>query len=70
VRRAERIAGLILLLAAMGPERPRTQAPQDNDHTLQAMRDEMARAKTRLELKIPNIDQPVRPTTSNIGCSI
>jgi len=25
------------------------------------MRDEMARAKTRLELKIPNIDQPVRP---------
>jgi len=37
------------------------QAPQDNDHTLQAMRDEMARAKTRLELKIPNIDKPVRP---------
>jgi len=37
------------------------QAPQDNDHTLQAMRDEMARAKTRLELKIPNVDQPVRP---------
>ena len=37
------------------------QAPQDNDHTLQAMRDEMERAKTRLELKIPNIDQPVRP---------
>src|SRR5271169_5506692 len=25
------------------------------------MRDEMARSKTRLELKIPNIDQPVRP---------
>jgi predicted Zn-dependent protease len=25
------------------------------------MRDEMERAKTRLELKIPNIDQPVRP---------
>jgi predicted Zn-dependent protease len=37
------------------------QAPQDNDHTLQAMRDEMERAKTRLELKIPNIEQPVRP---------
>src|SRR6202521_4498805 len=36
------------------------QVPQDNDHTLQAMRDEMARAKTRLELKIPNVDQPVR----------
>jgi predicted Zn-dependent protease len=37
------------------------EVPQDNDHTLQAMRDEMARAKTRLELKIPNLDQPVRP---------
>src|SRR5258708_7422564 len=37
------------------------EVPQDNDHTLQAMRDEMERAKTRLELKIPNIDQPVRP---------
>jgi hypothetical protein len=37
------------------------QAQQDNDHTLQAMRDEMARAKTRLELKIPGTDQPVRP---------
>ena len=38
-----------------------TQAQQDNDHTLQAMRDEMARGKTRLELKIPGTDQPVRP---------
>ena len=37
------------------------QAQQDNDHTLQAMRDEMARGKTRLELKIPGTDQPVRP---------
>ena len=37
------------------------QAQQDKDHTLQAMRDEMARAKTRLELKIPGTDQPVRP---------
>jgi len=37
------------------------QAQQDNDHTLQAMRDEMARSKARLELKIPNIEQPVRP---------
>jgi len=37
------------------------QAPADNDHTLQAMRDEMARAKTRLELQIPQADQPVRP---------
>ena len=37
------------------------QAPADNDHTLQAMRDEMARSKTRLELQIPKVDQPVRP---------
>jgi len=34
---------------------------KDNDQTLRAMRDEMARAKTRLELKIPGTDQPVRP---------
>lgn len=37
------------------------QAPADNDHTLQAMRDEMARAKTRLELKLPQSETPVRP---------
>ncbi len=56
------MAGLILLLVAMGAETAKgAQVPQDNDHSLQAMRDEMARAKTRLELKIPNIDQPVRP---------
>ncbi len=62
MRRAERIAGLILLMVAMASgAAAAAQAPQDNDHTLQAMRDEMARAKTRLELKIPNTDQPVRP---------
>jgi len=56
------MAGLILLLVAMGPAAAGgAQVPQDNDHTLQAMRDEMERAKNRLELKIPNIDQPVRP---------
>ena len=48
-------AGLMLAMAG------RAHAQQDNDHTLQAMRDEMARAKSRLELKIPNIEQPVRP---------
>ena len=37
------------------------QATQDSDQTLRAMRDEMARAKTHLELKIPGTDQPVRP---------
>jgi TldD protein len=35
--------------------------PPDNDQTLRAMRDEMQRSKTRLELKIPGTDQPVRP---------
>jgi predicted Zn-dependent protease len=37
------------------------QAPADNDHTLQAMRDEMARSKTRLELQIPRLEKPMRP---------
>jgi len=56
------MAGLILLLVSMRSGAAAAgQVPQDSDHTLQAMRDEMARAKTRLELKIPNIDLPVRP---------
>src|SRR5215475_8734392 len=33
----------------------------DNDQTLRAMRDEMARSKTRLELNIPGTNQPVKP---------
>jgi TldD protein len=37
------------------------QAPTDKDHTLEAMKDEMARAKSRLELAIPPSNQPVRP---------
>jgi TldD protein len=37
------------------------QAAQDNDQTLRAMRDEMARSKTRLELKIPGTNEPVKP---------
>ena len=37
------------------------QAPQDNDQTLRAMRDEMARSKTRLELNIPGTNEPVKP---------
>ena len=36
-------------------------AASDKDHTLQAMKDEMARAKSRLELAIPPSNQPVRP---------
>jgi predicted Zn-dependent protease len=39
----------------------RAQALDATDHTLEAMRDEMARSKTRLELKIPGSDQPARP---------
>jgi len=62
VRRAIGFAGLALLFAAWNFVPPaRAQAQQDNDHTLQSMRDEMARSKSRLELKIPNVDQPVRP---------
>jgi predicted Zn-dependent protease len=37
------------------------ETPKENDQTLRAMRDEMARAKTRLELKIPGTELPVRP---------
>jgi hypothetical protein len=56
------MAGLVLLFLVMSSEMVAgAQVSQDNDHTLQAMRDEMNRAKTRLELKIPNIERPVRP---------
>ena len=39
----------------------RAQATGDNDHTLQAMHDEMARSKSRLELQIPGAATPQRP---------
>jgi len=62
VRRAGKMAVKTFLLAALGCATAGLAfAQQDNDHTLQAMRDEMARSKARLELKIPNTDQPVRP---------
>jgi TldD protein len=62
VRRARVFAGLTILAAVLsGSIAARAQAPADNDHTLQAMRDEMARSKTRLELKIPGTPQPQRP---------
>ena len=35
--------------------------PNDHDQTLHAMRDEMARAKSRLSLTIPGLTQPVTP---------
>ncbi len=56
------ISVLAILAATMGcfaparARKPRAQAPQDNDQTLRAMRDEMARSKTRLELKIPGTE--------------
>src|ERR1700675_4160309 len=52
----------IFLAVICAPEARTAQAnAPDNDQTLRARRDEMARSKTRLELKIPGTDQPVRP---------
>src|SRR6202045_4720479 len=52
-----------ILLGCLAPMRVAraAQAGQDSDQTLRAMRDEMARSKTRLELNIPGTQQPVRP---------
>jgi TldD protein len=62
MNRACLIATLTLLAASLNCASPvRAQAPQDNDQTLRAMRDEMARAKSRLEIKIPGTDKPVQP---------
>ncbi len=62
MRRAGRMAKAAFLLAVLScASSELARAQQDNDHTLQAMRDEMARSKARLELQIPNTDQTVRP---------
>lgn len=62
MKHAGRIAGAAFLLVVLSGARPHVAcAQQDHDHTLQAMRDEMARSKARLELQIPNSDQAVRP---------
>jgi len=62
VRPARGFAVLAILAAALGCSAiAHAQAPNDNDHTLQAMRDEMARSKSRLELKIPGTPQPQHP---------
>jgi hypothetical protein len=70
VRRAYAFAGPTFLAAVLGcsvpilaqaPATVQAQAPKDNDHTLQAMHDEMARSKSRLELKIPGMDRPQDP---------
>jgi TldD protein len=62
VRRTHGFAGLTILAVALGSSfSVQAQASKDNDHTLEAMRDEMARSKTRLELQIPGAPQPQRP---------
>jgi len=55
------LAALLFLAACGFAPNAMAQAPADNDHTLQAMRDEMDRAKARLELKFPGTNEPVRP---------
>ena len=45
----------------MSPAALRAQAAKDNDQTLRAMQDEMARSKDRLELRIDASGKPVRP---------
>jgi TldD protein len=63
VRMAKVFAWAAILLACLAPADVvrGAQAAQDNDQTLRAMRDEMARSKARLELNIPGTQQPVRP---------
>ena len=62
MKRARGFAVLTILAAMLSCSiAAHAQAPADNDHTLQAMRDEMARSKARLELKIPGTPQPQRP---------
>jgi len=46
--------------AAALAQPPQAAAP-DSDKTLAAMQDELDRARTRLELKIPDKDEPARP---------
>ena len=52
---------IVAVVALLIPALSQAQEARDNDQTLRAMRDEMARAKDRLELKIENRTQPVKP---------
>jgi len=62
VKRTQAMAAFVLLAVTIfNGATQAAQTTQDNDQTLRAMRDEMARAKSRLELKIPGTDEPVRP---------
>src|ERR1700675_2659617 len=58
MRALRRFTALLALAAASAAF---AQAPADNDHTLQAMKDEMSRAKSRLDRPLPKLDKPVRP---------
>ncbi len=59
--RSLRLAAVLFSLS-VAPSVFAAQAPADDkDHTFQAMKDEMARATSRLELAIPPANQPVRP---------
>jgi TldD protein len=49
------------VLAVSAASAALAQVPADNDHTMQAMKDEMVRAKSRLELQITQGEKPVRP---------
>src|SRR5260370_4237074 len=62
-RRLKVIIYAAILLGCLAPSRVASaaQTAQENDQTLRAMRDEMGRSKTRLELNIPGTQQPVRP---------
>ena len=58
------VLAVVLVAAAAGAAWSAPQRhvqPGDSDQTLQAMRDEMARAKERLELSIPGKSEPTRP---------
>jgi TldD protein len=62
VKRTQAMAAFVLFAATIFSGAAKAaQTAQDNDQTLRALRDEMARAKSRLELKIPGTDEPVRP---------
>ena len=59
--RALRTAGIFLATGFAFAPVAFGQTAKDNDQTLRAMRDEMARSKARLELQISKSDKPVRP---------
>ena len=63
IRSGSRLASIFLglVFAATLVTTVRAEDPNDNDQTLHAMRDEMNRSKSRLELSIPGVDQPVKP---------